>query len=321
MYFNKKHLTLTIAGCMALTSFVACNNKEKESDTTQETSVGKPAEAKPAAPSADDALFEKGASGLESRWVTHGTGAAATEGSFAEIDVIFKVGDSMLANTPVQNGGKPVVQRIDKPSMQGDFMEGLAKMKAGDSAIFRMSLDTFSARTHQPSPPWARPGDYIRWEVKMHRIMTQSQMDAEEASKSKAQNESDDKILQAYFKSHNITGVKKTASGLYYTVSKAGSGAHPKAGQDVTVNYTGQKTNGEKFDSNVDPAFNHVQPFHFKLGARQVIRGWDEAVALMNPGMKATFYIPSSLAYGANGQGKIGPNEILIFDIELVSFK
>ncbi|RYG53684.1 MAG: peptidylprolyl isomerase, partial [Chitinophagaceae bacterium] len=148
-----------------------------------------------------------------------------------------------------------------------------------------------------------------------------AEADAAAKKKEGAQGATDDKLLQDYFKTKKITNVKKTASGMYYTVTKPGSGLAPKNGQQVSVNYTGVTLKGEKFDSNTDPSFGHVEPFTFQLGKRNVIRGWDEAVALMKKGMKATFYIPSPLAYGANGPDKIGPNAILIFDIELLSFK
>jgi FKBP-type peptidyl-prolyl cis-trans isomerase FkpA len=319
---KSKYAFLSIVGCTAIATFASCNNKTKENGTTQSDTTAKVVEKTASIPE-DDSLFVKDASGLECKWVTHGTGTqVAAVGSFADINVIFKIGDSTLVNTYEQNNHLPVTQQITAPGMKGDFMEGVAKMKAGDSAVFRMLVDTFAARAHQPKPVWAKSGDYIRWEVKVVQVMTKEQMDAEEAKKYKVQNDADDKILQAYFKSHNIKGAKKTASGLYYTVSKAGSGAHPKSGQQVTVNYTGQNLKGEKFDSNVDPSFNHVEPFSFPLGQHSVIKGWEEAAALMNNGMKATFYLPSSMAYGAKGQGgKIGPNEILIFDIELLSFK
>jgi FKBP-type peptidyl-prolyl cis-trans isomerase len=156
----------------------------------------------------------------------------------------------------------------------------------------------------------------------MVSIKTKAQMEAATLAKEKKQLAIDDKILTAYFKAHNIKNIKKTASGLYYTVTKQGYGAAPKTGQEVTVNYTGKKLDGTKIDSNVEPQFNHVEPYSFLLGKRNVIKGWDEALALMKKGMKATFYIPSILAYGdRGGDEKIPPNSILIFDIELLSFK
>jgi len=99
-----------------------------------------------------------------------------------------------------------------------------------------------------------------------------------------------------------------------------GSGAVAKAGDIAVVNYTGWLENGTKFDSNVDPAFGHVEPFSFKLGAGGVIKGWDEGVAGMKVGGKRRLTIPSSLAYGAQGAGGvIPPNATLIFEVELVS--
>src|SRR5690606_5379895 len=118
----------------------------------------------------------------------------------------------------------------------------------------------------------------------------------------------DDKKLQEYFAQNNINA-QKTESGLYYVIEKEGSGPTASAGQDVTVNYTGKTMDGKTFDSNVDPQFQHVEPFTFKLGQGQVIRGWDEGVALLKKGSKAKLYIPSPLAYGTQDRSpSIPPN-------------
>src|SRR5690606_32495047 len=151
---------------------------------------------------------------------------------------------------------------------------------------------------------------------------TKEEMMAAQAAQAKVQQATDDSLLQAYFAEHHITNAKKTESGLYYVMHEAGTGNSPTTGQTVTVNYTGRDLGGEVFDSNTDPAFHHVEPFSFPLGKRSVIPGWDEGVALMKKGGKATFYLPSALAYGERGAGdKIPPNAILIFDIELIDFK
>lgn len=110
-------------------------------------------------------------------------------------------------------------------------------------------------------------------------------------------------------------GVTTTASGLQYEVLKAAEGAKPKATDTVKVHYHGTLTNGKVFDSSVQRG----EPIEF--GLNQVIKGWTEGVQLMNKGSKFKFYIPSDLAYGANGQGEIGPNEVLIFEVELLDFK
>lgn len=133
-----------------------------------------------------------------------------------------------------------------------------------------------------------------------------------------AQIEIDDKKLQEYFAANKINAVK-TPSGLYYTINKNGSGPLPQTGDRVSMNYTGRLLTGETFDSNVDPQFQHVEPFWFNLGTRQVIAGWDEGIALLPKGTIATLYIPSSLAYGAQSPSPIIPaNSILIFDVEVV---
>jgi FKBP-type peptidyl-prolyl cis-trans isomerase len=109
-------------------------------------------------------------------------------------------------------------------------------------------------------------------------------------------------------------GVKTTASGLQYEVLSEGKGAHPKATDMVTVNYRGTLINGDEFDS----SYARKQPASFPLN--QVIPGWTEGVQLMTVGSKYKFYVPAQLGYGEAGAGgKIGPNETLIFEVELLS--
>jgi peptidylprolyl isomerase len=106
-----------------------------------------------------------------------------------------------------------------------------------------------------------------------------------------------------------------TASGLQYTEIVAGTGAAPNPGDIVSVDYTGTLTNGVVFDS----SYKRGQPLQFPLGQGQVIKGWDEGIALMKTGGKARLTIPPSLGYGAKGAGNvIPPNATLIFDVELV---
>jgi peptidylprolyl isomerase len=109
-----------------------------------------------------------------------------------------------------------------------------------------------------------------------------------------------------------------TPSGLQYTDLKVGDGASPRAGQTVTVQYTGTLTNGKKFDSSRDRG----TPFSFKIGVGQVIKGWDEGVMGMKIGGHRILKIPADLGYGASGAGSaIPPNATLLFDVELLGVR
>lgn len=106
--------------------------------------------------------------------------------------------------------------------------------------------------------------------------------------------------------------VKTTASGLQYEVLEEGSGKQPTANDTVTVHYTGKLIDGTVFDSSVERG----EPATF--GVTQVIPGWVEALQLMKEGANYRLYIPSQLAYGPQGAGPIGPNQTLIFDVQLI---
>jgi peptidylprolyl isomerase len=105
-----------------------------------------------------------------------------------------------------------------------------------------------------------------------------------------------------------------TDSGLQYVELVEGSGAQPVAGQTVVVHYTGTLTDGSKFDSSRD----RNQPFSFRIGAGQVIQGWDEGLATMKIGGRRKLIIPAKLGYGDRGVGPIPGGATLIFDVELL---
>ncbi len=111
-------------------------------------------------------------------------------------------------------------------------------------------------------------------------------------------------------------GVKSTPSGLQYKVLTPGTGRSPKATDTVEVHYRGTLLNGKEFDS----SYKRRESIEFPLN--QVIAGWTEGVQLMQEGAKYEFYIPSELAYGSRGAGgDIGPNETLIFEVELIKVR
>jgi hypothetical protein len=128
------------------------------------------------------------------------------------------------------------------------------------------------------------------------------------------QDTSQENIKMAQANPHAV----KTTSGLSYVDEVVGNGDLAKAGQTVSVHYTGWLTNGHKFDSSVDRG----QPFEFQLGQGQVIKGWDEGVAGMKVGGKRRLTIPPELGYGSRGAGSdIPPNATLVFEVQLLGIK
>jgi FKBP-type peptidyl-prolyl cis-trans isomerase len=112
--------------------------------------------------------------------------------------------------------------------------------------------------------------------------------------------------------------VVTTPSGLKYVELEEGTGATPQSGKTVVVHYTGTLEDGTKFDSSRDRG----QPFSFKIGVGQVIKGWDEGLSTMKVGGRRQLIIPSELGYGSRGAGGvIPPNATLLFDVELLDIK
>jgi FKBP-type peptidyl-prolyl cis-trans isomerase len=111
--------------------------------------------------------------------------------------------------------------------------------------------------------------------------------------------------------------VVETDSGLQYIVVAEGDGNEARAGDTVSVHYTGWLVDGNKFDSSRDRG----QPFVFPLGAGRVIKGWDEGVAGMKVGGVRKLIVPPELGYGERGIGPIPPNSTLIFEVELLEVR
>ena len=256
--------------------------------------------------------------GTQYMLVKHGTGTKTPViGDHLEMNVLVHVGDSVLFDSYKKYSGQPVAFQLQKPKFNGDPAAGYAMMMVGDSVVMRVWVD--SMKSAKQLLPFMKKGigQQIEYDARLVSIQTDEEAKQAAVEKQAHQKETDDKILKEYFAKNNIKATK-TASGLYYVTTKEGVGDTPKVHQFVTVNYTGKTLDGKAFDSNVDTTFRHAKPFNFKLGIHQVISGWDEGVALMKKGGKATFYIPSGLAYGLKGsKGKIAPNTILMFDVEV----
>jgi FKBP-type peptidyl-prolyl cis-trans isomerase len=144
-----------------------------------------------------------------------------------------------------------------------------------------------------------------------------AQVVAQNAVHDAAQRKIDEKKLQEYFQKNDLHP-KKGAGGMYYTITKEGTGRQVLIGEVVKMNYTGRLLDGTVFDSNTDPAFRHQEPFEFQIGSGRVIRGWEKGIQQLKKGSVATLYIPSLMGYGEDGGPRIPANSILIFDVEVL---
>ena len=158
----------------------------------------------------------------------------------------------------------------------------------------------------------AKPA-YTEEELQKAYAEFQQEMQTKQLESNKqAQSSSDNFLTENKAKA----GVKTTASGLQYIITKEGTGKQPQANSVVKVHYTGKLVDGTVFDSSVQRG----EPIEFPLN--QVIPGWTEGLQLMKEGGKATLFIPANLGYGAQGvPGTIPPNSTLIFDVELLQVK
>jgi FKBP-type peptidyl-prolyl cis-trans isomerase len=160
------------------------------------------------------------------------------------------------------------------------------------------------------NPPALQKEEYV---AVMKAFQAKVQAVEQSASKEISQQNTAEEV--AFMKSNkDAKGVITTASGLQYTVIKEGSGAKPVVNDTVRVHYAGSLLNGTEFDSSI----KRGEPAEF--GVTQVIKGWTEALQLMNVGSKYRLFVPSKLAYGERGAGQaIGPCSMLIFDVELIA--
>jgi FKBP-type peptidyl-prolyl cis-trans isomerase len=200
----------------------------------------------------------------------------------------------------------------------------LAKVSPNDSIAFDISADVLF---QGQMPPFIDAKSRVKLIAKIVKIQSKDEYQAdaqkeadkqqkEMEKKTEAQKSIDDQIIRDYVKKNNLKATK-TASGLYYVITSAGSGSKPKQGEQVAVHYKGSLLSGQVFDSS-----EGKDPLSFAFNTGAMIKGFDEGVGLLGKGGKATLILPSHLAYGAQGAGgSIPPFSVLRFDIELVEIK
>jgi FKBP-type peptidyl-prolyl cis-trans isomerase len=237
-------------------------------------------------------------------------------GNFIKIHITQEIKDSVYFST---EGKLPMYMRVNEVPQMYDISEVWTMVKSGDSIISTQMMDTFIARNPGNVPPEFKKGDRIKTYIKILEVFTTDS--AVRADNEKVQEEWKVKEAadMAKYISDNKINAQKTISGAYVVIKNQGDGPAVDSGKYVKVNYTGTNFQGKTFDSNVDTAFHHAEPYGYTANAGEMIKGFDEGVMLLNKGGTARIYVPSMLAYkGQPNSPNIKPYENLIFDVEVV---
>lgn len=282
--------------------------------------------------------------GLSYTVLRAGEGKPASEGEFLVLNMSYKnkTTDSVWRDTG--ETGPQAFPNDDSTwmSRDKDLQVIFGELNAGDSVTFDVSIQEFFDHTVQaPVPDDMNPTDMIQFNVGLDKVLNRDEIMAwneERMAQQRAimeaemerQFELDNAEIEKYLSENNIT-TQKTEAGVYYEILEEGTGPQAANGNTVRVAYTGRLLSGEFFDSSYEEVARENNaymegrpygPYEFVLGQGGVIKGWDEGITYLNEGTKARFYIPSPLAYGPQQRSEvIGPNSILVFDIELVEVR
>ncbi|MBU6158633.1 MAG: FKBP-type peptidyl-prolyl cis-trans isomerase [Bacteroidetes bacterium] len=246
-------------------------------------------------------------------------GKQVKAGTVVKFHVVVMQKDSVTYNS---FGKIPAFAYVDSTPRNYDISEVLPLLNIGDSAVIVQSVDTIAKLQGGQMPAGLKKGDKIKILLRVldayDNIPIAQLMYNKE---NELQKERDIKEVEAYLNSKKIRTIK-TPAGAFVAISRQGEGALPDTGKQVSLKYTGFNFNGDKFDSNVDPAFGHTDTFKIVIGQMGSIPGFEEGVKQIAKGGKAKIYIPSMLGYGMQGAApKIKPYEHLIFEVEMLDIQ
>lgn len=272
--------------------------------------------------------YKKTSSGLLYKIIHKGNAPLVKNGQIAKLHFTQKLNDSLLGSSYDK---MPAYVKIDSnmKSAKYDPSEIFPLLHKGDSAVIVLMVDSLMAKMPMGLPPYMHKGDKITVAFKVVDVFSSdsiAKMDSEKemaAFKARMEKENAEKMVSVpkeveKYITDNKINAKKIANGTYVEIKKMGTGPVADSGKYVTMLYTGKlMATGKQFETNIGPG---KEPFHFTVGQKQVIQGWDEGLRGLAKGTKATLYIPGTAAYGATPpQGSpFKPFENLIFEVEVV---
>jgi FKBP-type peptidyl-prolyl cis-trans isomerase len=209
-------------------------------------------------------------------------------------------------------------------------MEVFPMLTLNDSVAVNIPTDSIFKGHEEQRPAFFPKGSNLVFILKVERVQLLNDAIAERNADIEKIKAGENIAMNKYIADHKLV-VKTTASGLKYIITKPSLKLKPQKGDTLLVNYAGRTLDDKVFDSSIEAVAKSAglpqpgreyEPIQVIVGTGGVIPGWDEGLLLLNEGSKATFIIPSSLAYGEHGQGDdIKPFSTLVFDVELVKVK
>jgi len=279
---NMRKIAFVLLGCLF---FASCGNKYKG--------------------------FKKTGNGLYYRFhIENPTRHVPENDEVISLEISIRTEKDSIVSVP-----KQISVMMQASRFKGDIYEALSLMHEGDSAEFIINAKKyFEIYNYGQIPSFVKNDEMMLWfTIRIDAIQSLEQYKQAAVD---ARLEAEKQAIENYLTANALTASPQ-ASGLYYIEIKEGRGKNAANGNRVMVHYTGKLLDGTVFDSSIERG----NPFTFRLGAGEVIKGWDEGIALMKKGGKAFFLIPSYLAYGERSTGNIPAYSPLLFEVELIDIE
>ena len=263
------------------------------------------------------------ATGMQLQILTTNNGRKVKLDDIITFHVIQKTPkDSILYSSYA--AGNPVQVKVQS---QGDLMDVFPLLAEKDSALVKVSTDSLFKNNEAQRPAFLPKGSFISCLIKVEKVQSLDEAMGERKAILDGLSAKETADMNKYIADKGLA-LTTTASGLKYKITEPSIKRKPVTGDSVMVNYTGRTVEGKVFDSSIEadakagglvqPGRNY-EPIAFRVGQGMVIPGWDEGLLLLGEGAKATFVIPSKLAYGDRGMSEdIKPFSTLIFDVQLM---
>jgi FKBP-type peptidyl-prolyl cis-trans isomerase FkpA len=277
--------------------------------------------------------FEKGEGDLLYKIHKDKSGETIKEGDFVVFKAIEKTeGDSVLYSSYDYDRLSLLIR--EKSVFKGDLFAALGLLSEGDSATFKINIDSMVLKMGRPQPADTL-SKYLVYVLKIDKVIPRgdltdsvfnSKIDEFLKEEMEIAKNSEAAKVKAYISSKDLSPTV-SPSGLNYVITAEGSGPKANTGDTVLVHYTGSFLSGKVFDSSLadvarkNGAFNPgrlYDPLRIPVGNQGAIPGFEEGLTLLPKGGKATLILPSALAYGEQGNQAIPPYTPLVFDVEII---